>query len=125
MDEKHDALAGKAVAPLKMSVSHMQLDARIGSCDHECLGDDSLRIGRRGYEPSEQQGGHDSKMAHSIPLQTVNAFLASAIAIRRRARAAHASATRTSPRARGTRPEGVVLMHYSSCLVEMFMRFLG
>jgi hypothetical protein len=60
-----------------------------------------LRIGRRGYEPSEQQGGHDSKMAHSIALQTVNALLASVIAIRRGARA------------------GIVRMHYSSCLVEM------
>jgi hypothetical protein len=86
-----------------MFVPHVQLDARIDSRDHECLGDDSLRIGRRGCEPSEQQGGRNSKMAHSIPLQTVNAFLASAIAIRRRARAAHASATRTIPRGRGGR----------------------
>jgi hypothetical protein len=102
--EERDALARETLAPFEMSVPHVQLDARIESRDHECLGDDSLRIGRRGCEPSEQQGGHDSKMTHSIPLQTVNAFLASAIAIRRRPRAAHASATRTIPRAAGAQP---------------------
>jgi hypothetical protein len=60
MDEEHDALAGKAVAPFKAFIAHMQLDARIDSRDHECLGDDSLRVRRRGSEPSDQQGGHNS-----------------------------------------------------------------
>src|SRR5262249_1652305 len=69
-----------------MSVSHMQLNARIDRRDHECLGDGSLRVRRRGYEPGDQQGGHNSKMAHGFPLQAV-IVLASAIAICRRARA--------------------------------------
>src|SRR5262249_61603700 len=78
MDEEHDALAGKAVAPLETFVSHMQLDVRIDGRDHECLGDDSLRVRRRGYEPSDQQGGYNGKLAHRVPLQAVLGFLSSA-----------------------------------------------
>jgi hypothetical protein len=44
--EQDDALGGETLAPFEALVPHMQLDARIGSRDHECLGDDSLRIGR-------------------------------------------------------------------------------
>jgi hypothetical protein len=66
VDEEHDALAGKAVAPLKMSVSHMQLDAGIRSRDHEGLGENPLSVGRRRYEPNDQQAGHNNKAAHGV-----------------------------------------------------------
>src|SRR5262249_61927658 len=91
----------------------MQLNARIDSRDHECLGDDALRVRRRGNEPGDQQGGHNSKMAHGFPLQAV-IVLASAIAICRRARATLAT---PSLLRRGGR--SISSMHYNSCLADV------
>jgi len=100
----------------------MQLDARIDSRDHECLGDDSLRIGRRGYEPSDQQGGHNSNMAHGVPLQTVIGFLASAIVAGGLAQT-HSFAPRTiPPQAPWALDRGD--MHYNSYLADV-MEFLA
>jgi hypothetical protein len=119
MHEEHDALTGKAVAPFKASIPHMQLDAWIDSRDHECLGDDSLRVRRRGHEPGDQQGGRNSKIAHRVPLQAV-IVLASAIAICRRARATFATRT-IPPEARRALD---FTMHYNSCLADV-MGFFG
>jgi hypothetical protein len=122
--EQDNALGRKTLAPFKALIPHMQLDARIDSRDHECLGDDSLRIGRGGYESSDQQGDHNSNMAHGVPLQTVIGFLASAIAICRRARTTHSFAPRTSLLRRGGRSiVEIFLMHYSSCLAGMSWDF--
>jgi len=64
MDEEHDPLGREVVAPLDMLVPHMQLDAGIDGRDHKGLGDDGLRLGWSGHEPSEQHTSCESRMAH-------------------------------------------------------------
>src|SRR5262249_246611 len=111
--EEHDALGRETLAAFETFVSHMQLNARIDRRDHECLGDDSLRVRRRGYEPGDQQGGHNSKMAQGFPLEAV-IVVAWAIGICRRARATLAT---PSLLRRGGR--SISSMHYNSCLADV------